>query len=147
MGVENFGERRPFEWDDRDALALEALEKPPELSAQDQMTRGGVDEAALQPLSHGAGHCSGRIRLAREREGGAQTFGRSRVDQEVPIEGFTWTGRRAAPIERAHALDDPACLEAQRPEACARSIEAGMTAEPATCAAASACSQFAAEGP
>lgn len=147
MGIESLGEGRPFERDHRDSFALEAREEPSELAAQDEMTRGAVDEVAMQPLSHGCWHRRGRIRLARKPERRPQAFGRGRSQEEVPVEGIAGNDGRAAPGEGAEALDDPAGLGAQGAGAGECSIEAGITEEPASCAFTSACSQFAVEGP
>ncbi len=75
MAVQRFCQHRTLERDHGNPLALELLEKMPELAAHDHVTRGRLGKIALKPLPHGGRHVRRRIALAGEREGGTEAVG------------------------------------------------------------------------
>src|SRR6058998_2186618 len=72
IGVERFGERRPFERDHRDSLALEALEELAQLAAEDKLARDTVNKPPFELLPDGEWHGGWRLRPSAKPSAGAR---------------------------------------------------------------------------
>src|SRR2546429_2693134 len=86
IGVEGFGERRPFERDHRDSLALEALEELAQVAAPDKLARDTVREPPFELLPDGQRHGGWRLRLERKAEGRRQALGIGNREEVVPAQ-------------------------------------------------------------
>ena len=114
VDVERLGQDGTLEGDHGNVLALEGLEQPRQLPAQDEMTRGAVGKLAAHALPHGERHPRRRAAPPGKSERGGQSFGLGRLEQQAPIDRVVGNERPVAPREAAQTIDDPASLGAHR---------------------------------
>src|SRR6266852_5000560 len=109
MGVKGFGERRPFERDHRDSLALEALEELAQLAAPDKLARDTVRKPPFEPLPDGQWHGGWRLRLERKAQCRRQALGVGNREEVVPAQRGG-RRRRLLIIQGTKAREEPADL-------------------------------------
>src|SRR3989442_8114301 len=116
MGVEGFGERRPFERDHRDSLALEALKELAQLAAEDDLARDTVRKPPFELLPDGEWHGGWRLRPERKAQCRRQALGIGNREEVVPAQ-CGGRRRRLLTIQGTKGREEPADLRprAMRP--------------------------------